>query len=241
MYQPKDKLELRELIADEYIYLGNIDTSYIFDMSYLFLEFDEQSNDLNDLNNDICIISRKDFSGIETWNTSNVEDMSYMFYECTNFNKNISSWNTSRVINMRGMFFSCYEFNQPLNTWNVSNVKNMHCMFENCYNFNQDLSSWNTSNVEDMSGMFYNCRNFNQDLSSWNISNVKDKDCIFKNTLKEQIFKMKQMTVESSAYRVEYSTPNKKAYYQKKQTFCAGEEAWNKFANFVENLKKRIK
>ena len=198
-YTPMSKDELKALVEDETIHLGDIDTSNITDMSELFRN-----------------INRNDFLGIEKWDTSNVEDMRSMFAHCPNFNQDISSWN-------------------------VSNVKNMHCMFENCYNFDQNLSSWNTSNVEDMSGMFYNCRNFNQDLSSWNISNVKDKDCIFKNTLKEQIFKMKQMTVESSAYRVEYSTPNKKAYYQKKQTFCASEEAWNKFANFVENLKKRIK
>ena len=74
MYQPKDKLELRELIADEYINLGDINTSNITDMSELFLNS-----------------TRKDFSGIEKWDTSNVENMSYMFYECANFNQKFQS------------------------------------------------------------------------------------------------------------------------------------------------------
>ena len=36
-YQPKTKEELQELIENESIYLGDIDTSAITDMSYLFI------------------------------------------------------------------------------------------------------------------------------------------------------------------------------------------------------------
>lgn len=36
-YRPKTKEELKELIENESIYLGDIDTSAITDMSYLFL------------------------------------------------------------------------------------------------------------------------------------------------------------------------------------------------------------
>ena len=52
-YLPKDKEELKTLIKDNNIYLGDIDTSLITDMSYLFP----------------AATNRKDYSGIENWNT----------------------------------------------------------------------------------------------------------------------------------------------------------------------------
>ena len=52
-YKPFNKEELRALCNDESVYLGDIDTSLITDMSGLFLDS-----------------TRKDFSGIEKWDTS---------------------------------------------------------------------------------------------------------------------------------------------------------------------------
>ena len=62
MFQPKTKSELKALVENPKVNLGEIDTRLITDMSELFRES-----------------SRKDFSGIETWNVSNVTNMSYMF------------------------------------------------------------------------------------------------------------------------------------------------------------------
>lgn len=115
-FHPKNKAELEKLIKNQEINLGDIDTSAITDMSWLF-----------------CESKRKDFSGIENWDVSNVTDMSYMF---------------------RG----CKDFNQPLNNWDVSSVTNMSRMFIGCKNFNQPLKNWDVSSVTDMSGMFYNCK-----------------------------------------------------------------------------------
>lgn len=61
-YSPKTKLKLKELVDDESVNLGDIDTSAIDDMSCLF----ENSE-------------RTDFSGIEKWDTSNVENLGAMF------------------------------------------------------------------------------------------------------------------------------------------------------------------
>ena len=55
MYKPKTSNDLKKLVNDLSINLGDIDTSAITDMSLLF-----------------CRSSRKDFSGIETWDVSNV-------------------------------------------------------------------------------------------------------------------------------------------------------------------------
>ena len=105
-YKPQTKEELKKLVEDESIYLGDIDTSLITDMSGLF-----------------SLIKREDFSGIGDWNVSNVIDMSFLFIECNTFNEDISNWNVYNVETMRGMFEFCNSFNQNINDWNISNVK----------------------------------------------------------------------------------------------------------------------
>ena len=57
---------------------------------------------------------RKNFSGIECWDTSNVITMEGMFAECTRFNIPIGCWNVSKVKDMSFMFYECAAFNQPL-------------------------------------------------------------------------------------------------------------------------------
>ena len=167
-YHPQTKDELKALVDDESIYLGDIDTSAITDMSELFFK-----------GYNIMINERENFDGIEFWNVSNVTDMSYMFAYCSNFNQPLGSWDVSNVTDMSWMFYSCENFNQSLNSWNVSNVVNMGFMFAYCKNFNQPLNSWNVSNVTDMSYMFDGCENFNQPLNSWNISNVTNMSFMF--------------------------------------------------------------
>ena len=87
MYKPTTKEELKILTDDENINLGDIDTSLITDMSELF----QNSKRVN-------------FEGLETWNTSNVVNMSSMFELAENFNYNINSWDVSKVENMSKMF-----------------------------------------------------------------------------------------------------------------------------------------
>ena len=158
-YRPQTKEGLKILVEDENVFLGDIDTSAITDMSNLFYVGYDKTE-------------RKNFNGISSWNVSNVTNMRGMFYGCENFNQPLNSWDVSNVTDMSDMFYGCENFNQPLNSWNVSNVTNMGGMFENCKNFNQPLNSWNVSNVTSMHFMFGYCKNFNQTLNSWNVSNV---------------------------------------------------------------------
>ncbi|MEI0518589.1 BspA family leucine-rich repeat surface protein [Brachyspira murdochii] len=171
-YKPATKEELKKLVFTDGIKLCYIDTSLITDMSKLFYES-----------------KRKDFDGIEDWDTSNVEDMSYMFgymsYDSfesrskSKFNCNLNNWNVSKVKNMSFMFYYCSYFNQPLYKWDTSNVEDMSSMFEKCYSFNQDLNNWNVSNVINMSGMFQGAIKFNQPLYKWNTLNVKIMSFMF--------------------------------------------------------------
>ena len=86
-YSPKTKEELKTLVDNESISLGDIDTSKITDMSVLF----EGSQ-------------RDNFSGIENWDVSNVTGMSRMFKNVKYFNQDISTWDVYSVKYMNEMF-----------------------------------------------------------------------------------------------------------------------------------------
>ncbi|WP_157149951.1 BspA family leucine-rich repeat surface protein [Brachyspira sp. SAP_772] len=171
-YKPTTKEELEKLVYTDGIKLYDVDTSLITDMSELFYKSE-----------------RKDFEGIEEWDVSNVEDMSYMFafmsYDSfesrskAKFNHNLNNWNVSKVKHMSFMFYYCHDFNQPLDKWDVSNVEDMFRMFDNCKKFNQPLNTWNVSNVTNMSGMFQAAESFNQPLEKWDVSNVTTMRAMF--------------------------------------------------------------
>ena len=117
-------------------------------------------------------------SFMNNWDTSNVNNMSFMFNGATSFNQNISNWNTSNVTNINSMFQNATLFNQPLN-WDLSSVGLMNAVFAQAISFNQDISSWNTSNTTNMSNMFNGATSFNQDISNWNTSNVITTSLMF--------------------------------------------------------------
>ena len=64
------------------------------------------------------------FDGNEVFNqrldlsdTSQLENMNYLFRDCLNYNQNMNSWNTSAVIRMRGVFKNALVFDQNLAAW----------------------------------------------------------------------------------------------------------------------------
>jgi len=116
---------------------------------------------------------------IENWNVQNINDMSQLFINKTNFNSNISNWNVENVTNMLSMFFQANTFNQDISNWNVGNVTNMNFMFFQANTFNQDLNNWDVGNVTDMAGMFDGATNFNKDISNWNVGNVTNMASMF--------------------------------------------------------------
>ena len=121
----------------------------------------------------------KHIIGLEDWDVSKVTNMYGMFYNCKNFNSDLSNWDVSSVGNMYGMFCGCINFNSDLSKWDVSSVRDMGCMFRGCKKFNCDLSKWDVSKVFDMGEMFKECNNFNSDLSKWDVSGVKNMGFMF--------------------------------------------------------------
>ena len=105
-YSPKTYDELKALVDDESVNLGDIDTSAITDMFALFFGSD-----------------RKDFSGIEKWDTSNVTNMGIMFDDAKHFNHNINDWDVSNVANMKDIFSRIYD-KIKLPTWYLKQFEN---------------------------------------------------------------------------------------------------------------------
>ena len=115
---------------------------------------------------------------ISSWDTSNVTDMSYMFYQ-NNFNQDIGNWDVSNVEDMKYMFHSGV-FNQDIGSWDTSSVTDMSLMFAYNDEFNQDIGSWDTSKVTTMRMMLRDMDKFNQNLNSWDVSNVTDMINLFR-------------------------------------------------------------
>lgn len=87
--------------------------------------------------------------------TSNVTDMSYMFYGCKQL-KTIPALNTSKVKGMTQMFYDCSHQLETVPALDCSNVNNAQNMFYNCKVLTS-VSLLNTSKIVSMSNIFYNC------------------------------------------------------------------------------------
>ena len=114
-----------------------------------------------------------------------IDNMSYMFYGCSNITKIIfSSFNTKAVNKMNSMFYNCSNLIKiDLSSFETKNVNNMSSMFYGCSNLMEaNLSSFNTKKVNNMSSMFFNCNNLTKiDFSSFDIENVTNMASMFCN------------------------------------------------------------
>ena len=181
--------------------IENIDTKNTVDMNHMFFGCSSLMMNLDLTGWDIGKVTELNYmfaySGItnlnlDNWNTSNITDMSALFFECNNLQTlSLKNWDTSNVIDMGGigetdtgigMFFGCLNLtNLDLNSFDTSNVIDMAGMFYDCSGLkNLNLSNFNTSNVTDMSGMFSGCSSLTSlNLSNFNTSNVTDMNGMF--------------------------------------------------------------
>ena len=98
-----------------------------------------------------------DVSGFDT---SNVTNMSSMFYYCSKLTSlDVSGFDTSKVTNMSYMFGICNNLTSlDVSGFDTLNVTNMSGMFYKCSKLmSLDVSGFDTSKVTDMSRMFYYC------------------------------------------------------------------------------------
>ncbi|QVJ95608.1 BspA family leucine-rich repeat surface protein [Mycoplasma mycoides] len=88
-------------------------------------------------------------TGFENWDTKNVKDMSYVFFENHIINTDLSTWKTDNVTNMTGMFKNATKFDNGGKSlsWTTNNVESMEYMFDGAESFKQNLMSWNVEKV----------------------------------------------------------------------------------------------
>ena len=121
-------------------------------------------------------------------NTSEVTDISNMFYECRQLSSisDISKWNTSKITDMNSMFKGCslLLYLPDISKWDTSLVTDMSYMFAGCSSLLPlpDISKWNLINVTDVSCMFEGCSSllYFPDISQWNTSNIYYMSDMFK-------------------------------------------------------------
>ena len=115
--------------------------------------------------------------------TTNVTDMSRMFYECSSLKDlDIKKFNTTNIKDMCEMFSGCSNLKElDLKNFNTKNVTNMGYMFHGCSSFTKlDISNFNTENVTNMQSMFSNCSRLTElDISNFITTNVTDMGFMF--------------------------------------------------------------
>ena len=185
--------------------IGNIDTSNVTDMSYMF----RYCRSLTSLDLSSFVTSNVQsmnwmFYGCEglaslnlgSFDTSNVTDMSYMFCFCYNLTSlNLSNFDTFNVTDMSYMFCYCYNLTSlNLSNFDTSNVTNMHGMFEDCQRLTGlNLGSFDTSNVTDMSYMFADC----DSLTGLNLKNFKTENVTDMSSMFESCTKITELDLSS--------------------------------------------
>ena len=121
--------------------------------------------------------------GIEYLNTTNVTDMSGMFWGCVALTTlDVSKFDTKNVTNMSNMFHWCLVLTTlDVSNFDTQNVTNMSNMFYNCHTLTTlNVSNFDTQNVTNMSNMFTDCSALTTlDVSNFDTKNVTDMSWMF--------------------------------------------------------------
>lgn len=108
-------------------------------------------------------------------NTSNVTYMGKMFQGCKSLTT-VKAFDTSKVDNMRSMFAGCTSL-KTVPLFDTSNLKYMGQMFENCSSLTT-VPAFNTSQVISMDNLFSDCTSL-QTVPAFNTSNVANMMAMF--------------------------------------------------------------
>ena len=135
---------------------------------YKFENNDYGINDSSFLNSDSSIDNKKteyksklkNIANLNLLDTSDVSDMSSMFYGLSALTDiDLSKFDTSHVANMSKMFYACESLKKiDISSFDTSSVTDMNNMFAECINLEElIMNSNNVRKVTDISYMFYNC------------------------------------------------------------------------------------
>ena len=108
--------------------------------------------------------AKAQYGPIASWDTSEITDMSHLFFANAGFNEDLSRWDVSNVTSLEHTFDGATSFNGDLSRWDVSNVVHLHATFRLATSFNGDLSCWDVRQVTDMRSMFEGATSFDRQL-----------------------------------------------------------------------------
>lgn len=94
------------------------------------------------------------------FDTSNVTNMSWMFYRCGSLRElDVSCFNTANVTDLYGMFSECGSLTAlDLSRFDTDHVVSMSCMFDKCSSLTQlDISHFHLAHVRWTFHMFHGC------------------------------------------------------------------------------------
>ena len=115
---------------------------------------------------------------LSNWNTSNLNNMSQMFYGASNLvSLNISNWNTSKVTQYSTIFRGCTKLKEIIGIEDIDVSKNaiFSQFFQSCSSLKKlDLTKWDLSSATNCWYMF-NASGFQWlDLTGWEVPKVTD-------------------------------------------------------------------
>lgn len=179
-YRPHSVQELRILLTDKEISLGDLDLSQLKSLHGAFANIPSERGkippmlvtDIEEQQAQILIQDsayplplvydlNPNWTGIESLDFSHITDLSYCFAYQFGFNNGLTTWKVDHVTSLRGMFRGCINFRSNLNHWNTARVQDMSGVFALCFHYNQPVT-WNTSACTTMHAMFFSCPHFNQ-------------------------------------------------------------------------------
>jgi len=155
--------------------------SHSFLPSLNIRNFDTSSvEDMSFMFDSLKYVTDLDLSG---WNVKKVNNIVILFGDKYSLkNLNLSGWELDSITNMSSMFSGFHELiSLNLTGFTTKNVTDMEYMFTSTVKLaDLDLSSFDTSKVTNMRGMFSNMQALNNiNLSSFNTSNVTDMSAMF--------------------------------------------------------------
>ena len=146
-------------------------------------------------------------NGIELWNTSNLTNIDYIFYNCSLIDSRADNVLSSSLASMNYSFYNCIEFNSTKNVnlpliqyldycfynnqkMNInfnnclfSSTLSMKSAFEKCAILTSDFTKMNPTNLinNGLDRLFADCTNFNGTLTKMVINNIVQCEEVFLN------------------------------------------------------------
>ena len=113
------------------------------------------------------------------YNGKKVENMKYMFQNCTASTLDLTNFDTSNIITMENMFDNCKAKVVKMDNFDTTNVEYMTGMFARSKITNIDLSVFETPNLQYVWSMFSSAEAESINLENFDTTNVKYFDWMF--------------------------------------------------------------